>query len=102
MEGVITKEPTPNRAVSDLIGEMDKWIFGSGEQPTPPGGTAWIGQTYQQPVPMPTQDRGGDVYLTIERGAVSISGADATGFDERKLAELFGQMWQDELRRQGR
>ncbi|WP_214084404.1 hypothetical protein [Methanoculleus sp.] len=102
MEGVITKEPTPNRAVSDLIGEMDKWIFGSGEQPTPPGGTAWIGQTYQQPVPMPTQDRGGDVYLTIERGAVSVSGADATGFDERKLAELFGQMWQDELRRQGR
>lgn len=102
MEGVITKEPTPNRAVSDLIGEMDKWIFGSGEQPTPPGGTAWIGQTYQQPVPMPTQDRGGDVYLTIERGAVSVSGADATGFDERKLAELFGQIWQDELRRQGR
>lgn len=102
MEGVIIKEPTPNRAVSDLIGEMDKWVFGSGEQPTSPGGTAWIGQTYQQPVPMPTQDRGGDVYLTIERGAVSVSGADATGFDERKLAELFGQMWQDELRRQGR
>jgi len=102
LEGVITKESTPNRAVSDLIGEMDKWVFGSGEQPAPPGGATWAGQTYQQPVPMPTQDRGGDVYLTIERGAVSVSGADATGFDERKLAELFGQMWQDELRRQGR
>ncbi len=30
MEGMIVSAPTPNRTVSNLIGEIDKWIFGSG------------------------------------------------------------------------